>query len=104
MYAGTHRLQPSVVELVGGDVRPRTEHAVLDAGHKAAGKAHLSGDLVWTLLGLRLQQDRLAKRRTNLSGNGESSLLLRELPIKLISWFVVPLLDTRCPLPECLGW
>lgn len=58
----THGLHPAAVELVGGDVRPRTDHAVLGAGHEAAGDAHLSGDLMWTLLDLRLQQDRLTYR------------------------------------------
>lgn len=76
---GTHGLQPVVVELVAGDVRPRTDNAVLGAGHEAAGDAHLSGDLVWTLLDLRLQQDRLTQRTDEgifSRGHGESLLLL----------------------------
>lgn len=59
---GTHGLQPAVVELVGCDIRPWSDNAVLGTGHEAAGDAHLSGDLVWTLLDLRLQQDRLTQR------------------------------------------
>lgn len=77
---GTHGLQPAVVELVAGDVRARTDKAVLGAGHEAAGDAHLSGDLVWTLLDLRLQQDRLAQRTDEgifSRGHRESLLLPR---------------------------
>lgn len=55
----THGLQPAVMELVGSDIGPRSENEVLGTGHEAAGDAHLSGDLVWTLLDLCLQQDRL---------------------------------------------
>lgn len=59
---GTHGLQPAVVELVGGDVRPRTDNAIFGTGHEATSDAHLSGDLMWTLLDLRLQQNRLTQR------------------------------------------
>lgn len=61
----TYSSQPPFMILVCSEVFARRDQLVIHTGHVAADPGHLSGDVDWTLLSLRLQLYCLIEKQTN---------------------------------------